>query len=159
MFALFPTATINMKQPLQTSLQATPYLKPITFIWNTHTNNTIWSAQIAMLEDKKRPWVGSEAVHLNTCCKLWKKLRGPMDDGKRRGLMQLRLVVWLLHWNYQDISGFILTSVSEYSNTPSASLEDFGLGIYNQSNQHVAWAIKVQINENAEKPVFLDLLS
>lgn len=89
-----------------------------------------------MLEDKKRPWEGSEAVHWNTCWKLlWKKLRGWMNDGKRRGLMQLSLVNWFLNWNSQDISGFILISVSEYSNIPSSSLEAFRWGIYEQTKQ------------------------
>lgn len=41
---------------------------------------------------------------------------------------------------------FILTSVSEYSNIPWAPPEAFRSGIYKhseQSNQQVAWAIKV----------------
>lgn len=52
---------------------------------------------------------------------------------EKRLKMQLRLAIWFLNWNSQDISGFILTSVSEYSNIPSAPLEAFRLGIYEHS--------------------------
>lgn len=140
MFVLFPITTKHMKQPFLTSPQATPYLKPITFKWKAYINIIIWSAQISMLEDKKRPWIGSEAVHWNTCWKLlWKKLRGPMDERKRRRLMQLRLVDGFLNWNSQDISVFVLTSVSEYSNIPWAPLEAFRLGA--QWTKQPAWCL------------------
>lgn len=135
MFVSFPITTIDMKQPFLRSPQATPNSKPITFKRKTYTNTIIRSTQISMLEDKKRPWVGRETVQWNTCWKvLWKKLRGPMNDGKRRDFMQLRLVDWFLNWNSHNIAGFILISVSEYSTIPSAPLGAFRLGTYEQSS-------------------------
>lgn len=134
MFVLFPITTIHMKQPFLTSPQATPYLKPITFKQKTHKHHHLISPNIHAGRQK-------ETMSREWGCTLENLLEAAMEEAegndewwKRTGLMQLRLVDWFLNWNSQDISGCILTSVSEYSTIPSAPLEAFRLGIFEQSS-------------------------